>query len=94
MTKIAQAARRGGGPARMRSVVPTIALTTTAVIAREGIVPQQANGLQAVARLTAESEYGSAAWAARFSNGKYDGALPGEGALPALPLVAAAREGD
>eukprot|EP00965_Chrysotila_dentata_P104704 3458230-Pleurochrysis_carterae.AAC.1 len=53
-------------------------------------MPPQADGVKAVARLTAEADYGDAAWAAVFSNGKYTCALPGEGALPAS--VVAARE--
>eukprot|EP00965_Chrysotila_dentata_P025789 856404-Pleurochrysis_carterae.AAC.1 len=66
-------------------------LTAPAVIAREAARPLQRDGVQAVARLVAEPEYGHAAWAAVFSNSKFTGTLPGEGAVPAS--VVAAREG-
>eukprot|EP00965_Chrysotila_dentata_P138668 4586756-Pleurochrysis_carterae.AAC.1 len=39
-------------------------------------------------RLVSHPAYGSAAWAAIYSKGKYTGALPGEGALPATVVVA------
>eukprot|EP00965_Chrysotila_dentata_P029743 988638-Pleurochrysis_carterae.AAC.1 len=59
-------------------------------MAREAGMPPQRDGVQAVARLVAEEGYGDAAWAAVFSNGKYTGTLPGEGAVSAS--VVAARE--
>eukprot|EP00965_Chrysotila_dentata_P167195 5520616-Pleurochrysis_carterae.AAC.1 len=42
-----------------------------------------------VRRLVSHADYGDAAWAALFSNGKYTGALPGEGVLPATVVVLA-----
>eukprot|EP00965_Chrysotila_dentata_P007027 228981-Pleurochrysis_carterae.AAC.1 len=66
-------------------------LTAPAVVAREEARPLQHDGVQAVARLVTEHGYGDAAWAAVFSNSKFTGTLPAEGAVPAS--VVAAREG-
>eukprot|EP00965_Chrysotila_dentata_P251637 6210174-Pleurochrysis_carterae.AAC.2 len=64
-------------------------LTTPAVVARKAAVPPQLDGVRAVARLVAEPGYGSdAAWAAIFSNAKYTGILPGEGAVPVFVVTA------
>eukprot|EP00965_Chrysotila_dentata_P181570 5993704-Pleurochrysis_carterae.AAC.1 len=51
------------------------------------MAPQQ-DGVQATARLVAEPEYGDAAWASIFSNLKFTGVLPGEGAIPATATAA------
>eukprot|EP00965_Chrysotila_dentata_P216672 6189512-Pleurochrysis_carterae.AAC.1 len=80
----------GGGPAcrgRGGVVLPMCAL---AVLEREASLPAQPDGVQAVARLVGEPEYGDAAWAAIFSNLKFTGILPAEGAIPAS--VASARQ--
>eukprot|EP00965_Chrysotila_dentata_P177492 5863230-Pleurochrysis_carterae.AAC.1 len=66
-------------------------LTAPAVVAKEAARPPQHDGVRAVARLVAERDYGNAAWAAVFSNSKFTGTLPAEGAVPAS--VVAAREG-
>eukprot|EP00965_Chrysotila_dentata_P078622 2591165-Pleurochrysis_carterae.AAC.1 len=59
-----------------------------ATLAADAARPPPQDVVGEVRRLVSHADYGDAAWAALFSIGKYTGALPGEGVLPATVVVA------
>eukprot|EP00965_Chrysotila_dentata_P099073 3276422-Pleurochrysis_carterae.AAC.2 len=66
-------------------------LSSLEALTAEAMAPAPSGAVAAVALLVAQPTYGGAAWASIFSSGKYTGALPAEGIVPAS--VVSARQG-